>query len=110
MSTAHDSHTSHEVHRDATRFFVAEEGAVGELTYRLDGDRLTLLHVGVPDSLGGHGVANALVASAVDYARAGTLVVVPWCPFARSWLRAHDDVAKTLTIDWTDRPNLKEAP
>ncbi len=33
-------------------------------------------------------------------ARAEGLTVVPWCPFARRWLRQHPDEAAGLVIDW----------
>src|SRR5205807_663059 len=32
------------------------------------------------------------------------LTVVPWCPYARRWLRKHPDVAGTAAVDWSTPP------
>lgn len=85
---------------DASRFAVHLDGATAELVYRFDGDRLVLIHTGVPDELGGQGLGGRLVAAAVDRAAAEGLTVVPRCPFARSWLERHPDDAARVTIDW----------
>lgn len=86
------------------RFVVEQDGSTGELVYRIEGDRLILIHTGVPDELGGRGIAAALVRAAVARAADELLTVVPWCPYARKWLRDHPDIAKTVTIDWTAPP------
>jgi uncharacterized protein len=91
--------------RDQSRLVVREDGAEAELDYRVDGDRITLIHTEVPAALGGRGIGATLVRAAVKRATADHLVVVPWCPFARRWLRQHPDEAAGLTIDWeTPRP------
>lgn len=87
--------------RDAEhRLVVERDGLLAELTYRLDGDRLDLLHDGVPAELGGRGVGSALVAAAVDWARSSGLTIVPRCPFARHWLREHPELTEGVTVDW----------
>ena len=50
------------------RFEVTIDGHRGELTYELEGDRITLIHTGVPEELEGHGLAGQLVQAAVDRA------------------------------------------
>ncbi len=65
-----------------------------ELVYRVEGDRLTLVHTEVPDSLNGHGLGGKLVAAAVQKAFDNGYVIVPVCPFAASWLRRHPDEAE----------------
>jgi predicted GNAT family acetyltransferase len=78
----------------------------GELVYRLDGDRLILIHTGVDESLQGRGLAAQLVKAALDYARPSGLTIVPWCPYARHWLREHPDAAGDIRVDWdTPRPS-----
>ena len=76
---------------DKSRFEVHVDGHTGELVYELDGSRLTLVHTGVPDELEGRGLAGQLVRAAVARARAEELTIVPWCPYARQWLRKHPD-------------------
>lgn len=98
--------TEHEVvdEKDQHRFTVTVDGTVAELVYRDEGDRLVLVHTGVPDELGGRGIAGTLVRHAVESAASQGKTVVPWCPYARSWLEEHTDVAATVEIDWTPPP------
>jgi predicted GNAT family acetyltransferase len=91
--------------QQASRFELAADGHVAELVYRRRADRLVLIHTGVPDALGGHGVGGQLVAAAVRRGAAEGLTVVPLCSFARSWLRSRPDVAGQVTIDWGDQPS-----
>ena len=85
---------------EGTRFATTIDGHVAELVYRLEGDRLRLVHTGVPDELGGRGVGGVLVRAAVDRAEAEGLTIVPDCPFARSWLEKHPDDAARVTVAW----------
>jgi uncharacterized protein len=89
---------------ERSRLVVEQDGHTAELVYRLEPDRLVLVHTGVPEELGGHGIAGDLVRAAVERAAAEHLTVVPWCPYARRWLREHPDEAAGVTIDWDDRP------
>jgi predicted GNAT family acetyltransferase len=87
--------------KQQSRFEVRIDGTLAELIYRLRAGRLVLVHTGVPDELGGRGVAGLLVQAAVDRARAEGLTIVPLCPFARSWLERHPDAAAGVLIDWS---------
>ncbi|HEX3388421.1 MAG TPA: GNAT family N-acetyltransferase [Streptosporangiaceae bacterium] len=84
---------------DDSRFEYRAEGFVAELVYRRHGQRMVLLHTGVPETLEGHGVGGELVRAAVGYAATQGLTVVPACPFARAWLDRHPDVAALVPID-----------
>lgn len=88
-----------------SRFVVTAEGREAELVYELAPGRLVLVHTGVPDELGGRGMGGRLVRAAVERASSEHLVVVPWCPFARRWLRQHPEVADGVQIDWDDVPS-----
>lgn len=90
--------------REQHRFVLEIDGAEAELVYRRRGDRLILVHTGVPDSLGGQGIGGQLVRAAVTAARAEQLTIVPWCPFARKWLQDHPDEVEGLEIDWDTPP------
>lgn len=82
------------------RFTITLDGHVAELTYGRSGERIVLVHTGVPDEIDGRGLGSALVRGAVDAAAAGGLTVVPRCPFARRYLREHPAIASRVTIDW----------
>jgi predicted GNAT family acetyltransferase len=90
--------------RAQSRLVVERDGLTALLDYRLEGDRIFLVHTEVPDEFEGQGVGSSLVRAAVDLARAEGLTIVPWCPFARHWLRTHPDVAETVTMDWKTPP------
>jgi uncharacterized protein len=85
---------------EASRFEVHADGRLAELDYRRNGKRLVLIHTEVPVELEGRGIAGALVAAAVDHAAGEGMTVVPLCPFARTWLERHSDVAARVPVDW----------
>ena len=91
--------------QDESRFELMLDGALAELVYRRRADRLVLVHTEVPDSLGGRGVGGLLVRAAVDRAARDGLTIVPLCPFARSWLERHPDVASEASVDWGPPPD-----
>lgn len=90
--------------RAAGRLVVERDGTVAYLTYRREPGRIILIHTEVPPQFEGHGVGSALVRAAVDLARSEGLTIVPWCPFARHWLRTHPDVTATVAMDWATPP------
>jgi uncharacterized protein len=81
-----------------SRFKVEADGQVAELVYQLDGDRLVLVHTGVPAALEGRGIGSKLVAAAIAEAKRRDLTIVPLCPFVKGWLRRHPDAAATVPI------------
>jgi predicted GNAT family acetyltransferase len=83
----------------ASRFELSVDGHVAELVYRRRGDRLVLVHTGVPDELEGRGLGGVLVAAAIERAAQQELTVVPLCPFARRWLERHPEAAGRVTIE-----------
>ena len=93
----------------AARFELTIGGHRAVLTYRIRGERLVLLHTGVPAELEGRGIGGALVTAAVDRAVRDGLTVVPLCPFGRGWLERHPDAAARAAIDW-GRPDGQDQP
>jgi hypothetical protein len=87
-----------------TRFVVHGDGGEAELVYLVDGDRLYLIHTEVPEAWGGRGIGGRLVRAAIRRAQADALTVVPWCPFARRWLKEHPDEAGGIGVDFTTPP------
>jgi predicted GNAT family acetyltransferase len=87
-------------HVEAHRFELTIDGHTAELVYALKGDRLVLIHTGVPDELEGHGVGGRLVRAALARAEREDLTIVPNCPFARAWLERHPDEAALVKVDW----------
>lgn len=65
-------------------------------SYHLADGVLDLTGTDVPRTLQGRGIAAALVAAAVDYARAHGLKVNPLCAYARVWLKRHPEMHDLL--------------
>jgi uncharacterized protein len=91
---------------DGERFLFDSEGHIAQLIYQKEPGRLILVHTEVPEALGGRGIAGKLVQAAVASAASEHRTVVPWCPYARRWLEDHEDVARTVSIDWAGAPRL----
>jgi hypothetical protein len=82
------------------QFEAVVDGDLARLTYRIVGKRMVLVHTEVPEELEGRGLGGELVRAALDDAAARQLTIVPLCPFARSWLERHPDVAARYDIAW----------
>ena len=88
------------------QFAVSMAGATAKLEYEVDGNRLFLLHTEVPEAFRGQGVGGGLVEAALEKARAARLTIVPWCPYARRWLKEHPDRIADVTVDFNTPPPL----
>lgn len=66
-------------------FYVGQDGAIlAEMVYtKPSEDKMIIEHTEVDDSLAGKGVGLQLVQTAVEYARAHNLKIIPLCPFAK---------------------------
>ena len=88
---------------ERSRLEITADGHLADLRYRRNGNRLVIIHTGVPAELEGRGIGGRLVAAAVDRAARDGMTVVPLCPFARDWLQRHADTASRAPIDWGNR-------
>lgn len=77
----------------ARRFTCTVDGHPCVLDYVLSGITMTITHTGVPEAVGGRGIASALTFAAMDTARSEGWQVVPACSYAALWLRRHPDYA-----------------
>jgi predicted GNAT family acetyltransferase len=64
---------------------------LGFIFYRLDAERITLMHTEVDKDLEGEGIGSQLVAGALDDIRRRGLSIVPLCPFVSAYLRRHPE-------------------
>ena len=81
----------------AQRFETVVEGVTCELDYTLRDKVMTITHTGVPSSVGGRGIAAALVLTAFEVARHEGWKVVPACSYAAVWVQRHPEFAALCT-------------
>ena len=60
-------------------------------TLLLVGEKIIIEHTEVPVELEGKGIAGRIVRTALDYARAQKLKVMPLCPFTAGFIHRHPE-------------------
>ena len=78
------------------QFHVKVEGHTGVLDYGLRDGVMTITHTGVPEAIGGRGVAAELTRVALDTARANGWKVMPACSYAAAFMRRHPEYTDLL--------------
>lgn len=76
-------------HAEIGRFETIVEGLRCELDYQLAGTLMRITHTGVPAALEGRGIAAALVAHALAWARTQGHQVQPVCSYVQAFIRRH---------------------
>jgi len=71
------------------RFSMQTDGHLCVLDYTLNGQTMTITHTGVPQAVGGRGIAAQLMAAALDAARRQGWRVLPVCSYASAYMRRH---------------------
>ena len=86
---------------DERRYELLVDGApAGELVYRDRGSGvLAFLHTEVDPNVRLRGLGSALVAGALDDARARGLRIVPLCPFVDAYVRRNPEYADLVADD-----------
>jgi predicted GNAT family acetyltransferase len=87
----------------ALRFELPVGGRLGVCSYRQTGHLLVLHHTEVPAALQGQGIAAALVAAALAWARGQGLRVRPDCSYVATYMHRHPDT-QTLLESSGDTP------
>lgn len=82
--------------RTAHRFETHQDGLLCELEYTLVDGVMRIEHTGVPEAVGGRGIASALVLAAVQAARAEGWKVLPACSYAAVWMKRHPEFSDLL--------------
>ena len=75
----------------AHRFEATVNGLLSRITYIRSGDSIIFNHTEVPPPLEGRGLAARLTRTALEFARANHLRVVPQCPYVSHFLRKHPE-------------------
>ena len=80
----------------ANRFQTMADGQRAVLDYELDDAVMVITHTGVPEAIGGRGIAAALTRFALDHARATGWKVIPACAYAAAFMQRHGEYADLL--------------
>ena len=75
----------------AKRFEISLDGKTAFSKYLLVGEKMIIEHTEVPVELEGGGIASRIVRTALDYARAQNLKVMPLCPFTAGFIHRHPE-------------------
>jgi len=82
---------------DKARFEIVADGELaGFAQYHLRDGVIAFTHTQTDDRFRGHGLGSRLVRASLDDARARHLVVLPYCPFVRSWITEHSEYADLI--------------
>lgn len=77
---------------DEARYEIREDGELaGFAEYRVNGERMTLVHTEIDDAHSRRGLGGRLARAALDDAGARGLHVIPACPFVAHIIRAEPD-------------------
>jgi predicted GNAT family acetyltransferase len=74
-------------------FEVTVDGHRCVIDYVLHKQVMTVMHTGVPEELGGRGIAAALTQHMLEAARAAGWKVIPACTYTAAYLRKHPEFA-----------------
>jgi uncharacterized protein len=75
--------------RAGHRFSTQIDGHQAELDYTLSGKVMSITHTGVPQAIGGRGIAAQLMRAALDAAHEEGWTVDPVCSYAVAYMRKH---------------------
>ncbi len=81
---------------EAHRFEAWVDGEMCRADYRLVDGVMRIFHTEVPYHVAGQGLAGRVVATALEYARANGLRVVPACSYVHAYMRRHPETKDLL--------------
>ena len=81
---------------DDSRFHALVDGHYCVLDFTRQDDIVSMNHVGVPDPVGGRGIAGQLTRHALDWADARGLKVRARCPYVAAWIKRHPEYERLL--------------
>jgi predicted GNAT family acetyltransferase len=73
------------------RFECTEDGILSVLNYELQNGVMNITHTGVPEAVGGRGIAADLTRCALETAQQQGWRVRPLCSYAAAYLRRHPE-------------------
>jgi uncharacterized protein len=89
----------HQTNGSKGSFFIGEaDNKLGEMTYTMpSAEKMIIDHTEVNDELRGKNAGYQLVQSAVDFARAHHIKIIPLCPFAHAVFKKKPELGDVLS-------------
>lgn len=81
---------------DLQRFEWTEDGILSVMDYQLQDGVMAITHTGVPEAVGGRGIAADLSRYALDTARENGWAVRPVCSYVAGYIKKHPEYADLL--------------
>ena len=78
------------------RFELPVGDAIAVAAYRLEGERVILVHTEVPQELSGQGIGSKLAEGVFELIEGSGRKVVTECPFMAGWVSRHSEYAKLV--------------
>ncbi|NYT59158.1 N-acetyltransferase [Alcaligenaceae bacterium] len=78
------------------RFEWIEDGVASEMVYELQNGVMSILHTGVPEAVGGRGIAADLAQAALNTAREQGWLVRPVCSYVDAYIRKNPEYQPLL--------------
>ncbi len=78
------------------RFELPVEDTIAVAAYRLEGERVILVHTEVPQELSGQGIGSKLAEGVFEAIRDSGRKVVTECPFMAGWVSRHPEYANLV--------------
>ena len=72
-----------------SRYELMTDGHLSIADYSLEGERISISDVEVPEALRGKGIAAQVMAGVVEDAKARNLTIVPVCSYAAAYMQRH---------------------
>ena len=80
----------------AQRFEWVEDGVSSELVYELQNGVMSILHTGVPEAVGGRGIAADLAQTALNTASEQGWLVRPVCSYVAAYIQKNPQYQSLL--------------
>ena len=80
----------------ASRFECDVDGKLSVADYEMQDGTMILTHTEVPKELGGRGIAQKIVSTALDYARSHDLRVIAQCSYVAAYIERHPEYRDLL--------------
>jgi uncharacterized protein len=89
------------------RYEIAVDGEVaGWSLYRRRPGLIAFVHTEVDPRFEGQGLGGRLISAALDEARAGGQIVLPFCPFVNAYIERHPQYADLVPAEYRERFGL----